>query len=122
MKIVQFELIPNLHIGHNSSSYLDLHLEIDIEGRLKHNLYDKRDAFSFTIVKFPFIYKLLLQHSSMASVWCIYILLGKKYQGLYFFNPDFLERGLLRSGKNFKQSSEDNVIYTKVLQTPLLVY
>ena len=38
-----------------SASYLDLHLEIDNEGRLKTNLYDKRDHFSFPIVNFPFL-------------------------------------------------------------------
>ena len=36
-------------------SYLDLHLEIDNEGRLKTKLYDKRDDFSFQIVNFPFL-------------------------------------------------------------------
>jgi DNA-dependent RNA polymerase auxiliary subunit epsilon len=29
-----------------SALYLDLHLEIDSEGRLRTNLYDKRDDFS----------------------------------------------------------------------------
>ena len=38
----------------NSASYLDYHLEIDNEGRLKTKLYDKRDDFSFPIVNFPF--------------------------------------------------------------------
>ena len=38
-----------------SASYLDLHLEIDNEGRLKTKLYDKRDDFSFPIVNFPFL-------------------------------------------------------------------
>ena len=37
-----------------SASYLDLHLEIDSEGRLGTKLYDKRDDFNFPIVKFPF--------------------------------------------------------------------
>ena len=37
-----------------SASYLDLHLEIDNEGRLITKLYDKRDDFSFPIVNFPF--------------------------------------------------------------------
>ena len=37
------------------ASYLDLHLEIDSEGRLRTNLYDKRDDFNFPIVNFPFI-------------------------------------------------------------------
>jgi hypothetical protein len=37
-----------------SASYIDLHLEIDCEGRLKTRLYDKRDDFNFPIVNFPF--------------------------------------------------------------------
>jgi hypothetical protein len=37
------------------ASYLDLHLEIDSEGRLRTKLYDKRDDFNFPIVNFPFI-------------------------------------------------------------------
>ena len=38
-----------------SASYIDLHLEIDGEGRLRTKLYDKRDDFNFPIVNFPFI-------------------------------------------------------------------
>ena len=38
-----------------SASYLDLHLEIDSDGRLRTKLYDKRDDFNFPIVNFPFI-------------------------------------------------------------------
>ena len=38
-----------------SASYLDLHLEIDSEGRLRTKVYDKRDDFNFPIVNFPFI-------------------------------------------------------------------
>jgi hypothetical protein len=38
-----------------SASYLDLHLDIDSEGRLRTKLYDKRDDFNFLIVNFPFI-------------------------------------------------------------------
>ena len=38
-----------------SASYLDLHLEIDREGRLRTKRYDKRDDFNFPIVNFPFI-------------------------------------------------------------------
>jgi hypothetical protein len=38
-----------------SASYLDLHLEIDSEGRSRTKLYDKRDDFNFPIVNFPFI-------------------------------------------------------------------
>jgi hypothetical protein len=38
-----------------SASYLDLHLEIDSEGRLRTKHYDKRDDFNIPIVIFPFI-------------------------------------------------------------------
>ena len=38
-----------------SASYLDIHLEMDSERRLRTNLYDKRDDLNFPIVNFPFI-------------------------------------------------------------------
>jgi hypothetical protein len=38
-----------------SASFLDLHLEIDNEGRLRTKHYDKGDDFNFPIVNFPFI-------------------------------------------------------------------
>jgi hypothetical protein len=36
------------------TSYLDLHPEIDSEGRLTTNIYHKGDDFKFPIVNFPF--------------------------------------------------------------------
>jgi hypothetical protein len=38
-----------------SASYLDLHLEIDSEGRFRATLSDKKDDFNFLVVNFPFI-------------------------------------------------------------------
>ena len=38
-----------------TASFLDLHLEMDSEGRLRTKLYDKNDDFNFPIVDFPFI-------------------------------------------------------------------
>jgi hypothetical protein len=38
-----------------STSYLDLHLEIDSEWWLRTKLYDKRDDIIYPIVNFPFI-------------------------------------------------------------------
>jgi hypothetical protein len=43
------------YILHMQVLYLDLHLEIDSEGRLRMKLYDKRDDLNFPIVNFPFI-------------------------------------------------------------------
>jgi hypothetical protein len=42
-------------ITDRSASYLDLHLEIDSEGRLRTKLYDKRDDVNLPIVseRFP---------------------------------------------------------------------
>jgi hypothetical protein len=37
------------------ASYLDIHLAIDSEGRLRMKLYDKRDDFNFPSVNFPFM-------------------------------------------------------------------
>ena len=47
-----------------SASYLDLHLEIDSDGRLRTKLYDKRDDFNFPIVNFPFICSNILAASA----------------------------------------------------------
>jgi hypothetical protein len=38
-----------------SDAYLEVHLEIDSEGRLRTKLYDKRGDLNFPIVNFPFI-------------------------------------------------------------------
>ena len=49
-------LIPlNITITARSASFLYLQLDIDCEGRLRTNLYNKRDNFNFLIVNFPFI-------------------------------------------------------------------
>ena len=47
--------IKNTTESKNSSSYLDLQISIQQNGRLHTKLYDKRDDFSFPIVNFPFI-------------------------------------------------------------------
>ena len=38
-----------------SASYLDILLNIDINGKLTTQLYDKQDDFSFSIVNFPYL-------------------------------------------------------------------
>jgi hypothetical protein len=43
-----------------STPYLNLHLDHDSEGRMRTKLFDKRDNFNFSIVKFPFIYNDIL--------------------------------------------------------------
>jgi hypothetical protein len=53
-----------------SASYLDLHLEIDSEGRLRTKLYNKRDDFNFLIMNFPSI----CNNIPAAPVYGVYIL------------------------------------------------
>jgi hypothetical protein len=38
-----------------SAAYLDLHFQIDSEGRLRTKTYDKRDDLNLPVVNFPFI-------------------------------------------------------------------
>jgi hypothetical protein len=48
-----------------SASYLDLHLEIDSEERLRTKLYDKRDNFNFPIVNFHLYVAPFQQHMQL---------------------------------------------------------
>jgi len=55
-RIYPIELeVKNTNYTDRSASYLDLHLEIDSERRLRTKLYYKRDDFKLPIVNFPFI-------------------------------------------------------------------
>ena len=78
-----------------SASYLDLHLEIDSDGRLRTKLYDKRDDFNFPIVNFPFIFG-----SIPAAPACgVYISQLIRYSRACDSYQDFLDRGLLLTRK-----------------------
>ena len=72
-------------------SYLDLHLEIDNEGRLRTKLYDKRDDFNFPIVNFPFICSNIPAEPAYGLYICQFIRYSR-VRGLY---QDLLDRGLL---------------------------
>ena len=56
-----------LTYGYDSQmySFLDHHIEIDNEGRLKTKLYDKRNDVRFPIVNFPFIKAIFQHHQRM---------------------------------------------------------
>ena len=81
-----------------SASYLDLHLEIDSEARLRTKLYDKRDYFNFPIVNLIY----MQEHSSSACIWSIYLSVGLLFQSLWFIS-DFRDAGLLPTRKLIKQ-------------------
>jgi hypothetical protein len=70
-----------------SASYLDLHLEIDSEGRLRTTLYAKKDDFNFLIVNFPFI-------CSNIPAYGVYISQMIRYSRACGSYQDFLDRGL----------------------------
>jgi hypothetical protein len=53
--ISRVQMIHSDIVTCRSASYRDLHFEIDHEGRLRTNLYDKRDDFVFFVVNFTFI-------------------------------------------------------------------
>jgi hypothetical protein len=71
-----------------TTSYLDIHFEIDNGRRLKTNFYVKRDDFTFPIVDFPFI-------SSNISLLTRYFRACDQYS-------DFLGRAQLRTQKLLK--------------------
>jgi hypothetical protein len=82
-----------------SASYLDLHLDIDSEGRFKTKPYDKRDDFNFPIVNFPFI----CINIPAATVFGVYISQLIQYSRAGSSYQDFLDRGLLLTKKLLAQ-------------------
>ena len=67
-----------------SASYLDLHIEIDSECRLRTKLYDKTDDFNFPIVNFPFI----CSNIPAAPAYGVYISVSDDtvFQSLWFLS------------------------------------
>jgi hypothetical protein len=82
-----------------SDSYLDLHLEIDSEGRLRTKLYDKREDFNFARVNFPFI----CSNIPAAPAYGVYISQMIRYSKTCSSYQDFLDRGLLLTRKLLNQ-------------------
>jgi hypothetical protein len=80
-----------------SASYLDLHLEIDSEGRLRTKLYDKRDDFNFPIANFPFI----CSNIRAAPAYGVHVYISQliRYSKACGSYQDFLDRGLLPTRK-----------------------
>jgi hypothetical protein len=82
-----------------SASYLDLHLEIDSEGRLRTKLYDKRDDFNFPIVNFPFI----CSNIPAAPAYGVYISQMIRYSRACGSYQDFIDRWLVLRRKLLNQ-------------------
>jgi hypothetical protein len=84
---------------YKSASYLDLHLEIDSEGRLRTKIYDKRDDFNFPIVNFQFI----CSNIPVAPAYGVFISQMIRYSRACGSYQDFLDRGLLLTRKRLNQ-------------------
>jgi hypothetical protein len=85
---------------YKSASNLDLHLEIDSEGRLRTKPYDKRDDFlNFPIVNFPFICNSI----PAALVYGVFISQMIRHSRACGFCQDFLDRGFLLTRKLLNQ-------------------
>ena len=81
------------------ASYLDLHLEVDSEGRIRTKPYDKRNDTNLLIVNFPFI----CNNIPAAPAYRVYISQLIRYSRACGSYQDFLDRGLLLTMKLMNQ-------------------
>ena len=101
-RIYPIELeIKNTTDTDRPASYIDIHLEIYSEGRVRTKLYDKQDDFNFPIVNFPFI----CSNIPAASAYGIHL------------SQDFLDKGLLltRKLKNRTFKKISNICFLNAL-------
>ena len=96
--LVEIE-IKDISDTDRSASYLDLHLEIERERRLRAKLYDKRDDFNIPIVNFPFI----CSNIPAAPAYGVFISQLIRYSIACGSYQDFLNRGLLLTKKLMNQ-------------------
>ena len=82
-----------------SASYLDLHLDIDSEGRLNGDSTIKQNDFNYPTVNFPFI----CSNISAAPAYGLYISPLIRYFKACGSYQDFLNRGLLLTRKLLNQ-------------------
>ena len=100
-----------------SASYLDIHLEIDNEGRLKTKLYNKIDDFSFPIVNFRFLWS----NIPAAPAHGVYTSQLIRYSRACISYHDFCDRGLLLTRKLLNQEFQMVKLKSflrKILRTP----
>jgi hypothetical protein len=82
-----------------SPSYIDLHLEIDSEVRLRTKLYDQRNDYNFPIVNFPFI----CSNIPAAPAYGVYISQMIRYSRACGSYQNFINRELLLTRKLLNQ-------------------
>jgi hypothetical protein len=96
--LIEFEIKDTTDTD-RSASYLDLHLKIDSEDRLRTKLYDKRDDFNFPIVNFSFI----CSNIPAAPAYGVYISQMIRYSRACGSYQNFFVRWLLLTRKLLNQ-------------------
>ena len=87
-----------------SASYLDILLNIDINGKLTTQLYDKRDDFSFSIVNFPY----LCSNIPSSPAYSVYVSQLIRYARACSAYDQFLNRGKLLTDKLLLQGFQQS--------------
>ena len=87
-----------------SASYLDILLNIDINGKLTTQLYDKRDDFSFSIVNFPY----LCSNIPSSPAYGVYVSQLIRYARACSAYDQFLNRGKLLTYKLLLQGFQQS--------------
>ena len=92
--LIEFEIKDTTDTD-RSASYLDLHLKMNSDGRLRTKLYHKQDYFNFPIVNFPVI----CSNIPAAPAYGVYISQLIRYSRACESYQDFLDIGLLLTRK-----------------------
>ena len=87
-----------------SASYLDILLNIDINGKLTTQLFDKRDDFNFPIVNFPHI----CSNIPLSPAYGVYVSQLIRYTRACSVYGDFIRRGKLLGEKLLSQGYEES--------------
>ena len=85
-----------------SASYLDVLLEMNSDGKLTTQLYDKRDDFNFAIVNFPY----LCSNIPVSPAYGVYISQLIRYARACSEYDQFINRGKLLTSKLMLQGFE----------------
>ena len=97
--LIELEIKDTVYTASRAASYLDLHIEIDSEGRLRTKRYYKRANFNFSIVNSLFIFS----NIPTAAVCGVYISQFVRYSRVCVSDYAFLDSEFLLTRKILKQ-------------------
>ena len=101
-----------------SASYLDPHIEVDSEGRLRMKLHDKRDDFKIPIMNFPFI----CSNIATPPAYGVFISQMMRYSRACGSYQDFLDRGLPLTRKLLNHDLVDRFVISVSQMTTDMFY